>query len=105
MVSPVRKMIFHVIILFNAIVIGLIIAEFFVRLLHLEDRAQEVHFGRNSKGQIVGADPVGEGCRFKISTNRELVYEPSKPPVLPPAKSPHELRILCLGDSIIDNFW
>ena len=88
-----------------SVIIAVVIAEVLVRYLQLEDRLQEVHFVRNSRGQIAGADSVSEGCRFKVSSNRALVYEPRNPPVLPEKKQPGELRILCLGDSVVDNIW
>lgn len=100
-----HKIIFSLFTLGISVIIALIIAELLVRYLQLEDRLQEVHFARNSQGHIAGADPVSEGCRFKISSNRDLVYEPRNPPMLPEKKQPGELRILCLGDSVVDNIW
>lgn len=105
MLSKRRKTIYSLITLGISIIIAVIIAEILVRILQLDDRLQEVHFARNSQGLIAGADSVSEGCRFKVSSNRDLVYEPRNPPVLPEQKQPGELRILCLGDSVVDNIW
>lgn len=101
----IKKIFFRIGALIIGIIVALLLAEFMVRVLRLEDHAQEVHLARNPEGQIVGIDPVGEGFRFQVSSNRRLVYEPRNPPVLPEDKPLSELRILFLGDSIIDNIW
>ena len=105
MKSLFKKLFFRLLTLSGGIIVAFIIAEIAVRILGVEDTAQEVHLNYNAAGYVPGADPVGPGHRFKMSSNRKLVYEPSSPPVLPPCRSPDELRILCLGDSVVDNVW
>ena len=101
----IRKIFFRLLALVGGIMIALLIAEMMVRVFKLEDHVQEVRFSRNSAGGIVGADPIGAGCRFKMSENPRLVYEPAQPPEVNDKKHRNELRILCLGDSVVDNIW
>lgn len=83
---------------------GLVLAEAAVRIIKIEDPIRIAQETRMGKG-FIGADKIGAKARFKLSDNPRLLYEPNHPPLVPSAKLPDELRVLCLGDSITDNIW